>query len=61
MLQPQTIWQYLYETINVINSYNLSSESTTNITFLLTNNHSSHRQFVKKFVTLAFFSFKDQI
>ena len=45
--------------INYEYSYGFSSWFATNIIFLLTNNHLSHQQFVKKFiklfVTLAFF------
>ena len=42
------------QTIDMTNSYWFSFEPATNITFLLTNNHSSHQPFVKWFVSLAF-------
>ena len=45
------------QTVKVANSYWFTFEPTTYINFLLTNNYSSHQQFVKKFVTLAFSSF----
>ena len=46
------------EIVKVTNSYWFAFRPTTYIIFfLLTNNHSSHKQFVKKFVTLAFYSF----
>ena len=46
------------QTIDVANSYWFSFEPTTNIIFLLINNHSPYQQFVKnivkQFVSLAF-------
>jgi len=42
------------QNVEVINSYWFSSESTTTITFFLSNNNLSYQQFVKKFVILTF-------
>ena len=36
-------------------SYLFSSGPTNNISFLFTNNHFSHQQFVKKIIFIAFF------
>ena len=47
----------ILQTVKVINFYWFTFGSTTYIIFLLTNNHSSHQQSVKQFVTLAFSSF----
>ena len=45
------------QTIEIANSYWFASWPTTYITILLTTNHSSQQQFVKKFVDQVFSSF----
>ena len=49
--------QIFLQTIEITNSYWFTSWPTTYITILLTTNHSSQQQFVKKFVDLVFSSF----
>ena len=56
MLYSKTILQNFYKLLMWITSYWFSSKHTTNTintTYLFTNNHSSHQQFVKKFAFLA--------
>ena len=50
MLQLQIISQHFYKPLIWPTSYYFSSKPTINITFLFINNHSSHQQFIKKFV-----------
>ena len=52
MLQKQTILQHFYKMWMWPTFYWFSSRPTINITFLFTNNHSPHQQFVKFFVKL---------
>ena len=56
MLYSKTILQNFYKLLMWITFYWFSSKHTTNTintTYLFTNNHSSHQQFVKKFAFLA--------
>ena len=60
MLYSKTILQNFYKLLMWITSYWFSSKptiNTINTTYLFTNNHSSHQQFVKKFVVLALLFF----
>ena len=58
MLRPQAILPYFYKLLLWPISYWFSLGLTNNITFLFTNNHSPHQQFmkvfIKKFVFLVF-------
>ena len=58
MLLSKSILQHFYKMLMWSTFYWFSSRPTINITFSFTNNHSSHQQFVKKFVKLFVFLIK---